>query len=135
MIVGTLGYRVFVPMVKKVEQDLSDDHSTYLYLKRKTKKSNRTVEAICERTSEGFVVLEGSCVEVIDSPVIPASLQELRKELIEANVIRNGILQEKQLFSSPSYAAAFLLGMKTNGRTDWKNQDGRTLKELEELID
>ncbi|MBF1707379.1 hypothetical protein D8880_08865 [Streptococcus sanguinis] len=135
MIVGTLGYRVFVPMVKKAVQDLSNDHSTYLYLKRKTKKSNRIIEAICERTSEGFVVLEGSHVEVIDSSAIPASLQELRKELIEANIIRDGILQEKQLFSSPSYAAAFVLGMNTNGRTDWRDKNGRTLKELEELID
>ena len=135
MIVGTLGYRVFVPMVKKAVQDLSNDHSTYLYLKRKTKKSNRIIEAISERTSEGFVVLEGSHVEVIDSSAIPASLQELRKELIEANIIRDGILQEKQLFSSPSYAAAFVLGMNTNGRTDWRDKNGRTLKELEELID
>lgn len=135
MIVGTLGYRVFVPMVKKAVQDLSNDHPTYLYLKRKTKKSNRIIEAICERTSEGFVVLEGSHVEVIDSSAIPASLQELRKELIEANIIRDGILQEKQLFSSPSYAAAFVLGMNTNGRTDWRDKNGRTLKELEELID
>ena len=61
--------------------------------------------------------------------------QELRKELIEANIIRDGILQEKQLFSSPSYAVAFILGMNTNGRTDWRDKNGRTLKELEELID
>lgn len=48
-------------------------------------------------------------------------------------MIKDGILQEKQLFSSPSYAAAFVLGMNTNGRTDWKNKDGKTLKELEEM--
>ena len=68
-------------------------------------------------------------------PTLPTSLKELRKELMEANVIKDGILQENQLFSSPSYAAAFLLGMPTNGRTDWKNQDGKTLKELEEMIE
>ena len=33
MIIGTLGYRVFVPMTTKVSQDLTDNHSTYLYLK------------------------------------------------------------------------------------------------------
>lgn len=135
MIVGTLGYRVFVPMTKKSEKDLPDDQSSYLYLKRKSKKSNKVIEARCERTSEGFVVLEGSQIEVIDSNVIPASLQKLRKELIDTNVIKDGILQEKQLFSSPSYAAAFVLGMNTNGRTDWRDKNGRTLKELEELID
>ena len=135
MIVGTLGYRVFVPMTKKTEKDLPYDQSTFLYLKRKSKKSNKVIEARCERTSEGFVVLEGSQIEVIDSNVIPISLQKLRKELIDTNVIKDGILQEKQLFSSPSYAAAFVLGMNTNGRIDWKNKDGKTLKELEEMVD
>ena len=135
MIIGTLGYRVFVPMTKKASQDLTDNHSTYLYLKRKTKKSNKVIEATCERTTEGFVVLEGSQVEIKDSPYLPASLKEMRQNLIASRVIQDGVLKEKQLFSSPSYAAAFLLGMQTNGRTDWKNQDGRTLKELEELID
>lgn len=135
MIIGTLGYRVFVPMTKKVSQDLTDNHSTYLYLKRKTKKSNKVIEATYERTTEGFVVLEGSQVEIKDSPYLPASLKEMRQNLIASRIIQDGVLKEKQLFSSPSYAAAFLLGMQTNGRTDWKNQDGRTLKELEELID
>lgn len=135
MIIGTLGYRVFVPMTKKASQDLTDNHSAYLYLKRKTKKSNKVIEATCERTTEGFVVLEGSQVEIKDSPYLPASLKEMRQNLIASRVIQDGVLREKQLFSSPSYAAAFLLGMQTNGRTDWKDQDGRTLKELEELID
>ena len=135
MIIGTLGYRVFIPMTKKVSQDLTDNHSTYLYLKRKTKKSNKVIEATYERTTEGFVVLEGSQVEIKDSPYLPASLKEMRQNLIASRVIQDGVLKEKQLFSSPSYAAAFLLGMQTNGRTDWKDQDGRTLKELEELID
>ena len=135
MIIGTLGYRVFVPMTKEVSQDLTDNHSTYLYLKRKTKKSNKVIEATCERTTEGFVVLEGSQVEIKDSPYLPASLKEMRQNLIASRVIQDGVLREKQLFSSPSYAATFLLGMQTNGRTDWKDQDGRTLKELEELID
>lgn len=135
MIIGTLGYRVFVPMTKKVSQDLTDNHSTYLYLKRKTKKSNKVIEATYERTTEGFVVLEGSQVEIKDSPYLPASLKEMRQNLIASRIIQDGVLKEKQLFSSPSYAATFLLGMQTNGRTDWKDQDGRTLKELEELID
>ena len=122
MIIGTLGYRVFVPMTKKVSQDLTDNHSTYLYLKRKTKKSNKVIEATCERTTEGFVVLEGSQVEIKDSPYLPASLKEMRQNLIASRVIQDGVLKEKQLFSSPSYAAAFLLGMQTNGRTDWKDR-------------
>lgn len=134
MIVGTLGYRVFIPMTTKVDQQARNEVEQYLYLKRKMKKSDQIIESKCERTTEGFVVLEGSQVEMIDSPAIPTSLKELRKELIKANVIKGGILQEKQLFSSPSYAAAFVLGMNTNGRMDWKDKDGKTLKELEEMV-
>ena len=134
MIVGTLGYRVFIPMTTKVDQQARNEVEQYLYLKRKMKKSDQIIEAKCERTTEGFVVLEGSQVEMIDSPAIPTSLKELSKELIKANVIKGGILQEKQLFSSPSYAAAFVLGMNTNGRMDWKDKDGKTLKELEEMV-
>lgn len=91
MIIGTLGYRVFVPMTTKVSQDLTDNHSTYLYLKRKTKKSNKVIEATCERTTEGFVVLEGSQVEIKDSPYLPASLKEMRQNLIASRVIQDGV--------------------------------------------
>ncbi len=49
-------------------------------------------------------------------------------------MIVDGLLQENQLFNSPSYATGFVLGMHTNGRTDWKDRDGRTLKELEETV-
>ena len=33
------------------------------------------------------------------------------------------------IFSSPSTAAAMVLGRNSNGLTQWKNRDGKTLKE------
>jgi hypothetical protein len=36
------------------------------------------------------------------------------------------------VFSSPSYAAALILGRGANGRVLWKDAEGRTLKELQE---
>lgn len=36
------------------------------------------------------------------------------------------------VFSSPSVAATFVLGMSSNGRTKWKDAQGRTLRELQE---
>ncbi len=65
-------------------------------------------------------------------PSLPDSLREKRDELLRLGLIKDGILQEDQLFSSPSYAAVFVLGMAANGRTEWKNDKGITLKELEE---
>jgi len=44
-------------------------------------------------------------------------------------------LQEDMLFTSPSYAAMFVIGKSENGLTRWKTEDGRTLKSLEESND
>jgi hypothetical protein len=35
------------------------------------------------------------------------------------------------IFSSPSTAAAMVMGRNANGMTEWKNSDGKTLKEFE----
>ena len=47
-----------------------------------------------------------------------------------AKIDENRILQEDLLFSSPSYAAAFVIGGNTNGLQDWKTKDGVPLKNL-----
>ena len=122
IIIGTIGYKLFVPMVTKSELgNIGEKADTKIfYLNRKSKKSNTTIQATCKRTTEGFVVLKGSMVELMDSPKIPAVVKKMRKDLQEAGIIKEGILQENQLFNSPSYAAAFILDMHTNGRTDWK---------------
>lgn len=135
-IIGTLGYRLFVPMLQELSSDseMAEEANQLLYLKRKSKKSNTEIRATCKQTAEGFVVLKGSMIEIIDSPKIPSALKERRAELQSIGVIVDSILQENQLFNSPSYAAGFVLGMHTNGRTDWKNKQGRSLKELEEEL-
>ena len=52
----------------------------------------------------------------------------------KADINENGILQEEVLFKSPSYAASFILGMNTNGKTDWKTVEGKTLSSLDKEI-
>ncbi|TXI89048.1 MAG: DUF4357 domain-containing protein, partial [Burkholderiaceae bacterium] len=37
-------------------------------------------------------------------------------------------------FSSPSTAAAIVLGRSANGRVEWKESSGRTLKEIQEKL-
>jgi len=100
-----------------------------LFLKRKSSKSGRTIEATCRQTSEGFVVLKGSQIETIDSDSIPASIKESRQK---ADIDDNGVLQSDMLFRSPSYAAAFVVGGHANGLRSWKTAEGRTLKDIEE---
>lgn len=93
----------------------------------RTIKGVGKVEADGIRTSEGFVVLQGSHIAVEDDDTIPAVLKEKRRKV---NVI-DGVLQEDVLFSSPSYAAMFVIGKSANGLTSWKDEDGHSLKEIE----
>lgn len=133
MVLGVLGYKIFVPLIKSVPNaELEPIEETMFYLKRMTQKSNKTIEAQCKRTSEGFVVLKGSMIDEIDSKNIPKSIKEKRKICMENQEIIDGKLIKNYLFNSPSYAASFVLGMTTNGRTDWKTSSGLTLKDLEE---
>ncbi|MCS4487868.1 GIY-YIG nuclease family protein [Streptococcus sciuri] len=134
MIIGSLGYKLFVPINQKEpvesERGQNDD---LLYLKRRTKKSNKAIQATCKQTSEGFVVLKGSMIDVAEARhAISPKIIDLRLELMEKQLIKDGVLQEDQLFNSASYAVMFVLGMSANGRVEWKNKEGISLKEIEE---
>ena len=86
------------------------------------------MEADGIQTSEGFVVSRGSHISPIDDDTVPAVIKERRKK---APVDKQGVLQEDMLFSSPSYAAMFVIGKSANGLTSWKTEDGKTLKVVE----
>ncbi|MSS77132.1 DUF4357 domain-containing protein [Anaerococcus sp. WCA-380-WT-2B] len=135
MVLGVLGYKLFVPILdNKIKSNVKKEpqEEEVLYLSRTSRKSNRLIEGKCKRTSEGFVVLKDSMIEIIDSKSLPKSIKELRDKCRTNNEIIDGKLTKNYLFNSPSYAAMFVLGMSRNGKTDWKNKDGLTLKELEE---
>ena len=132
IVMGVLGYKLFEPLVApmiKPKHENQPSEESLLYLRRKSKKSGVTIEATCLRTSEGFVVKQGSQIEMIDSDSIPSGVKKRRQS---AKVSADGILQEDVLFKSPSYAAAFLIGGHANGLTEWKLADGKTtLKDME----
>ena len=60
----------------------------------------------------------------------------LRNSLVERGVfVADGTqyrLSQDFTFNSPSQAAAVMMGRNANGRIEWKTDDGRTLKELQE---
>ena len=131
IVIGTLGHKIFEKLAElKVPCEPLDivRDDLVLHLKRKSKKSGLLIEAMCKQTSEGFVVLKGSRIETIDSESIPVGIKNSRKK---ASIDQSGILQEDILFRSPSYAAAFVIGGHVNGLTEWKTEDGKTLKEIE----
>ena len=49
----------------------------------------------------------------------------------EEVTVSGEIISDDYIFSSPSAAAAIVLGRNANGLTEWKLKDGKTLKEFE----
>ena len=134
IVMGTLGHKVFEPLadVKLIaepkNENIPESGGLLLHMKRKSRKSGQTIEADCKQTVEGFVVLKGSHIELNDSDSIPPGIKEARQK---AEIDDDGVLQEDVLFKSPSYAAAFVIGGHANGLTEWKTDDGKTLKDIE----
>lgn len=87
-------------------------------------------------SSEGFVVRSGSRAVQTTVPSCHAYLVELRESLIEQGVLipdQDGYkLAQDYTFNSPSTAAGVLLGRSANGRVEWKDAKGRTLKGIQE---
>lgn len=89
--------------------------------------------------TQGFVVKAGSQAVGETAPSMQQHVRgmyDIRQELISNGVLQadNGIYKFSQdyPFSSPSTAAAVILGRSANGRVEWKNGQGKTLKELQE---
>lgn len=90
-------------------------------------------------TPQGFVIEAGSTAVLNEVPSLKSyfpSVIELRSELLKNGVLveEAGFLKFTQAytFSSPSYASSVILGRSSNGRTDWRDAAGKTLKEIQE---
>ena len=90
-------------------------------------------------SSQGFVVKAGSHAVGESVPSMQQhvhGMYQLRQQLIGNGVlaIEGGGYHFSQdyVFTSPSTAAAVVLGRSANGRIEWKDAQGRTLKALQE---
>jgi len=85
---------------------------------------------------DGFVARAGSESPLTAAKATPGSIVKLRTTLLGQGVfVRDGdryTLVQDYAFTSPSLAAAALLGRSANGRVAWKDETGRTLKEIQE---
>jgi len=93
------------------------------------------VEARGVDSPEGFVVRSGSTAVKAEVPSIHAYLADLRRALLDKGVLTDEgdvyRLTQDYTFNSPSTAAGVLLGRSANGRTEWKDANGRSLKEIQ----
>ena len=96
------------------------------------------VNATGYESTQGFVVYAGSEATPESVPSMQEhvrSMYDLRVELISIGVLaRNGAafkFTQDYVFSSPSTAAAVVLGRSANGRIEWKDKAGRVLKDIQ----
>ena len=119
-IMGTQGYKM-------------DDTKTSLDEAAVLHTTRNGIEAFGIYDGEKFEVLEGSQVN-IDKEVKLERYNKQRAELLENGSITKidgkYILNAILAFNTPSGASDFILGGSTNGWTEWKNKDGKTLDEL-----
>jgi hypothetical protein len=128
ILINTLGHKVFEEK-RETKSPVQQAEETF-YI-----KSGRGADAQGEPTADGFVVFKGSKAAGSTVPSITDNFMRLRDQLIDNGVIgkQNNLLEftEDYVFSSPSTAAAMVLGRNANGLTEWRLKDGTTLKVFE----
>ena len=126
LLIATLGLKIFLPPVGALQEN--SDQSPLLILK------GRGAEAKGRYTNEGFVVLAGAKVAKVVTPSFASNPPKIRQQLLmDGLLIDRGEwleLREDHLFSSPSLAAAIVVGNSMNGWISWKSTQGKTLDEL-----
>ena len=129
IIMGTLGHKVFESLTdSKItvapNSDSAESDNMIFYIRRSG------ADAKGKLTSEGFVVLAGSKIRADIVPSCPDYVKTERKNNKD-NIDENGIIRNEILFKSPSSSAAFVLGASANGNIEWKTDEGKILKDVE----
>lgn len=119
ILVGTMGYKIFEKLIKRrvAKQDR-------FYI-----KAARGADASAIKTSEGVVVLKGSIVADSEVASMQAGFKNKRRKLIETGIIKDLKFTKDYLFSSPSTAASVVMGRTANGLSEWKKEDGSSLRD------
>lgn len=128
MLINTMSFKVFEPLVK-------DEPGRNIKTEELFLKGARGAAGRGKRTTDGFVVFKGSEMAFTTVPSFPRGFDTLREELVNGETVieeqEKLILSEDILFSSPSAAAAVIMGRSANGLLEWKSKSGKTLKEIE----
>jgi Domain of unknown function (DUF4357) len=116
-------------IVSRQINTITASQSTYIL-----KVSNLTAQAI--QTDEGLVVLTDSVATKSEQKSLTYGYRMLRQKLVESGVLQpEGSIYRftrDHLFSSPTQAAAVILGYSANGRKEWKTEGGLTYAEHEQ---
>lgn len=128
LLIGTLGHNLFEDKISTNKAELDQEKIYFI-------KAARGADASMVQTSDGFAVIKGSRFADPVANSFPPSLNKIRESLLEKEllIIEDGkiILTDNHVFSSPSTAAAIVMGRNANGLTEWKNRRGETLRDME----
>ncbi len=98
--------------------------------------SERGAKGQGQEADDGFVVLKGSQARAEETASIHKYMHEMRQQLLSRQVLKekDGILifTQDYRFNSPSTAAGVLVGGAANGRIAWKDENNKTLREIQE---
>ena len=119
LLVGTMGYKLFEHLTKK---SFTKQEQYFI-------SAARGADATAVVTSEGMVVRKDSKVAMSEVPSTPQAFRIKREKLMNEGVIKDFVFTKDYLFTSPSTAAAVVMGRSANGLIEWKRKDGSTLKD------
>ena len=126
LLVNTLGYKTFDSLADSSMK--RQNHQVCFYI-----NAARGANAKGVVVADGFAVFKGSAIASTTVPSMPTSLIQLRAKLIHCGIINSEFKFTKDhIFTSPSLAAAVVMGRNANGRTEWKTADSKSLKSIEE---
>lgn len=126
LLVNTLGYKVFDTIEDTVVKHSNTEQ--YFFI-----KAARGADAKGLMVSDGFAVMKGSVIANSTVQSMSDSLNKLRNSLIKKGIIDGNFkLTRDYIFTSPSLAAAIVMGRNANGRTEWKNAEHKSIRDIEE---
>ncbi|WP_335992744.1 GIY-YIG nuclease family protein [Pseudoalteromonas sp. CH_XMU1449-3] len=136
-LLGVLGHKTLEPLIHKPSNFLEKKLDKLDELASETKLflNVKGLEAQAILNDEGIVVTEGSFASKLVKDSLSNGYKKLRTKLIDSGVVidngNNFVFTQDYLFTSPSQAAAVLVGYAINGRNHWLDSSGISLKELE----
>lgn len=126
LLVNTLGYKAFESI--SLNSNNTNEDAVIFHI-----KAARGANATGYTVSDGFVVKKDSVIASSTTPSMSGSLKQLRKNLIDDGTINSmNRFTKDYIFTSPSLAAAVVMGRNANGRIEWKTDEGITIKQIEE---
>ena len=126
LLVNTLGYKVFNRIDTSVVENENSGEVFYIV-------AARGADAKGFLVPDGFMVIKGSKIAKDTAPSIANSLVNLRNKMLEKNIINQDfVFATDYMFTSPSLAASIVMGRNANGRTEWKNINNKSIKDIEE---